>query len=321
MVRVGVSHWADDSLIARLPSEAAVEVLPAAPSSPIDIDFWIAPLYAKTAQPVAPYLRGVKVVQSVQAGVDWLRSLVPPGAVLCDAQGVHNVGTSEWAVTAILSALKFIPFYLDLQRAGKWVSSEAAEANYNSIYKVNKRYYPAVMIEELAGKTVLIVGYGSIGKSIEDRLLPFGVNIVRVARSAKPGVEPVTQLSKLLPTADIVVLIVPLTHETHHLMNADTIAQMKQGALLVNAARGPVVDTDALVNALNEKRIRAAIDVTDPEPLPEEHPLWKAPNLLITPHLAGSSPLFMARAFDFAGEQIKRFAKGEPLTNVVEGLY
>jgi phosphoglycerate dehydrogenase-like enzyme len=246
---------------------------------------------------------------------------VPPGAILCDAQGVHNTATAEWAVTAILSTLKFLPFYFDLQRESTWVSREVAEANYQSIYKIDKHSYPPVLIEELAGKTVLIVGYGSIGKSIEERLLPFGVNIVRVARSAKPGVEPVERLSELLPAADVVVLIVPLTPETQHLMNAEAIARMKQGALLVNAARGPVVDTDALLKALTEKRIRAAVDVTDPEPLPDGHPLWKAPNLLITPHVAGSSPLFMARAFDFAGEQIKRFAKGEPLMNIVDGLY
>lgn len=321
MVRVGVPHWADEPLLARLPAEVKVEVLPAKPSAPIDIDFWVAPLFAKDAEPVAPYLRGVKVVQSLQAGVDWLRRFVPQGAILCDAQGAHNVATSEWTVAAILAASKFFPFYFDLQRAGTWVSREAAEANYESIYKTGKHFYPSVMIEELAGKTVLIVGYGSIGKSIEERLLPFGVNIVRVARSGKPGVEPVERLSELLPSADVVVLIVPLTPETRHLMNADTIARMKQGALLVNAARGPVVDTEALLQALTEKRIRAALDVTDPEPLPDDHPLWKAPNLLITPHVAGSSPLFTARAFDLVGEQVKRFAKGEPLKNVVEGLY
>jgi phosphoglycerate dehydrogenase-like enzyme len=173
----------------------------------------------------------------------------------------------------------------------------------------------------LAGKTVLIVGYGSIGRSIEERLAPFGVNILRVARSAKPGVESVDHLPALLPGADVVVLIVPLTPETQHLMNEGTIGLMKQGALLVNAARGPVVETEALLKALTEGRIRAALDVTDPEPLPQGHPLWKAPNLLLTPHVGGSSPLYMSRAFDLVGKQVALFAKGEPLKNVVEGLY
>jgi len=321
MVKVGVPHWTDKSLLAKLPADVDVRVLPKTLSAAMDIDFWAAPLFLKDALPVAPYLRGIKVVQSLQAGVDWLRTFVPPGAVLCDAQGVHNVATSEWTVSAILAVTKFLPFYFDLQRAGKWVSREAAEDNYRSIYKTDKHSYPPALIEELAGKTVMIVGYGSIGKSIEDRLLPFGVNFIRVARTAKPGVEPVVRLADLLPAADVVVLIVPLTPETRHLIDASAIALMRQGALLVNAARGPVVETDALVKALTENRIRAALDVTDPEPLPEGHPLWNAPNLLLTPHVGGSSPLYMSRAFDLVAEQVKRFANGEPLKNVVEGDY
>jgi phosphoglycerate dehydrogenase-like enzyme len=321
MVKVGVPHWTDESLLAKLPSDVDVRVLPKTSSAPIEIDFWAAPLFRKDAEPVAPWLRGIKVVQSLQAGVDWLRSFVPPGAVLCDAQGVHNVATSEWTVSAILAMTKFLPFYFDLQRAGKWVSRETAEDNYRSIYKLDKHSYPPVLIEELAGKTVLIVGYGSIGRSIEERLTPFGVHFLRIARTPKPGVEPVNRLHDLLPAADVIVLIVPFTPETRHLIDAAAIARMKQGALLVNAARGPVVDTDALVQALMEKRIRAALDVTDPEPLPPGHPLWSAPNLLLTPHVGGSSPLYMSRAFDLVGEQVKRFAKGEPLKNIVEGDY
>ncbi len=321
MVKVGVPHWTDESLLAKLPSDVDVRVLPKIASDLIEIDFWAAPLFRKDAEPVAPSLRGVKVVQSLQAGVDWVRSFVPHGAVLCDAQGVHNIATSEWTVSAILAMTKFLPFYFDLQRAGQWVSRDAAEENYRSIYKSDRHSYPPVLIEELAGKTVLIVGYGSIGRSIEERLIPFGVHVLRIARTPKPGVEPVNRLGDLLPAADVIVLIVPFTPETRHLIDATAIAHMKQGALLVNAARGPVVDTDALVKALYEKRIRAALDVTDPEPLPQGHPLWNAPNLLLTPHVGGSSPLYMSRAFDLVAEQVKRFAKGEPLKNVVEGDY
>ncbi|HVW79274.1 MAG TPA: 2-hydroxyacid dehydrogenase [Alloacidobacterium sp.] len=305
----------------KIPSEAEIVVLPKALSGPVEIDFWVAPLFQKDAKPVAPFLRGIQVVQSLQAGVDWQRNFVPPGAILCDAQGVHNVATSEWAVTAILAMTKFLPFYFDLQRAGKWVSREVADENYRALYRTDRHTYPPVLIEELEGKTVLIVGYGSIGKSIEELLAPFGVNVVRIARSAKEGVEPVSRLAELLPAADIIVLIVPLTAETRHLIDAKAFALMKQGAVLVNAARGPVVDTDALVQALTEKRIRAALDVTDPEPLPEGHPLWSAPNLLLTPHVGGSSPLFMPRAFDLVGAQVRRYINGEPLQNVVHGDY
>ena len=173
--------------------------------------------------------------------------------------------------------------------------------------------------EDLAGKTVLIVGYGSIGVAIEARLAAFGVKILRVARSARPEPEvfAVSELKRLLPEADVVVAIVPLTEETRGLIGAEEIGLMKRGALLVNAARGPVVATEALVEALDQHRIRAALDVTDPEPLPVGHPLWLAPNCLITPHVGGSTPEFIHRAFRFGAEQVRRFIAGEPLENVV----
>jgi phosphoglycerate dehydrogenase-like enzyme len=176
-------------------------------------------------------------------------------------------------------------------------------------------------VEEAEGKIVLIVGYGSIGAAVETRLLPFGCKILRVARSARDGVNPVSSLDDLLPQADIVILTAALTSETRGLIDAARIASMKRGALLVNAARGAVVETDALVEALTRGRIRAALDVTDPEPLPPEHPLWRAPNLLITPHVATDTPRFSARAFAFAAEQAQRFARGQPLMNIIQGEY
>ena len=167
----------------------------------------------------------------------------------------------------------------------------------------------------------MIVGYGSIGKSIEERLLAFGAEIVRVARQAREGVESIDRLLELLPQVDVVVLIVPLTEETTGMIGAKELAKMKQGALLVNAARGPVVQTAALLEALQSGRIRAALDVTDPEPLPKDHPLWSAPNLLITPHIAGSSPMSMDRAVSFAAKQVGRYMRGEELKNIVTGNY
>jgi phosphoglycerate dehydrogenase-like enzyme len=167
----------------------------------------------------------------------------------------------------------------------------------------------------------MIVGYGSIGCSIEERLLPFGVEIVRVARSARPGVEPILRLLDLLPDADVIVLIVPQTPETIGMIGPREFARMKQGALLVNAARGPVVDTAALLAALHDGQIRAALDVSDPEPLPPEHPLWSAPNVFLTPHVAASSPMLLPRAIAFAAQQVARYLKGEPLHNIVTGSY
>jgi phosphoglycerate dehydrogenase-like enzyme len=173
----------------------------------------------------------------------------------------------------------------------------------------------------VAGCTALIVGYGAIGQAVETRLAAFGVKFLRVARTARDGVASIGELNALLPLADFVILTAPLTSETRHLMNAERIAKMKAGALLVNAARGPLVETEALLDALCENRIRAALDVVDPEPLPKDHLLWTAPNLFLTPHIAGDSDHFMERAFRLISEQAERFARGEPLRNVVKGEY
>jgi phosphoglycerate dehydrogenase-like enzyme len=176
------------------------------------------------------------------------------------------------------------------------------------------------MQEELTGKTVLMVGYGTIGKEIERMLEPFRVQMLRVARTARTGplVHPVSQFEELLPQADIIILILPLTAESHGLIGAKQLALMRQGALLVNAARGPVVQTDALVAALNSGRIRAALDVTDPEPLPQGHPLWQCPNLYIAPHIGGSSPQFAPRSLNVAADELRRYLNNQPLQNVVQ---
>jgi phosphoglycerate dehydrogenase-like enzyme len=168
---------------------------------------------------------------------------------------------------------------------------------------------------------VLIVGAGSIGTALAARLTPFEVDLIRVARTARPGVASVGELPELLPHADIVVLIVPLTPHTRGLAGPDFLASMPDGALLVNAARGPVVDTDALVKECASGRISAVLDVTEPEPLPPDHPLWTMPNVFVTPHVAGSVAGMQRRAFRLAGRQLRRFAAGEPLENVVTGDY
>jgi phosphoglycerate dehydrogenase-like enzyme len=151
-------------------------------------------------------------------------------------------------------------------------------------------------------------------------LEPFHVNLIRVARSARenPTVHATGELEALLPGAQVVVLILPSSVETRWMMGARQFALMQQGALLVNAARGPIVNTDALVEALKSGKIRAALDVTDPEPLPDGHPLWKCPNLLITPHVGGSSPGFARRSLRVAADELRRYMVGEPLLNVVQ---
>jgi phosphoglycerate dehydrogenase-like enzyme len=252
------------------------------------------------------------------AGVDWIIPWLPPNVTLCDGRGIHDISASEWVLAAIMSTIKRIPLYRDLQNQQQWRGFASVTDGFLSEPGPARGQY-TVLADDLAGKTALIVGYGSIGAAIEARLTPFGVSILRIARSARsqPPVSAIADLHALLPLADIVVLIVPLTDATRGLIRAPELALMKPGALLVNAARGPVVDTDALVAALQQHRIRAAVDVTDPEPLPAGHPLWSAPNCLITPHIGGSTPEFIHRAFHFAAGQVRRFLAGQPLENIV----
>jgi phosphoglycerate dehydrogenase-like enzyme len=319
MVRVGIQASIAPELLLDFTPEVELVRLSDQPEGDVEIDFWIAPPNLKITQRQLPHLRGLRVVQSLWAGVDLLLPLLPPGLTLCDAQGVHDIPTAEWAVTAILAMQRYLPFYFALQQQEDWAGRKRSQQRYQQAH-ASTTGSPA-LIDELADATVLIVGYGSIGKAIESRLAPFGARFLRVARNAREGVESVSGLDQLLPQADIVVLITPLTPQTKHLIDAGRIARMKPGALLVNAARGPVVDTEALIQALNEARIRAAVDVTDPEPLPPGHPLWKAPNLLITPHVAGASGQYIKRALKLASDQAQRYARGEPLINVVDSGY
>jgi phosphoglycerate dehydrogenase-like enzyme len=168
---------------------------------------------------------------------------------------------------------------------------------------------------------VLLVGYGAIGEAIHDRLRPFEVEVVKVARAAREGVHAIDELPDLLPDADVVILVVPLTAATRGLVDAGFLSRMKGGALLVNVARGPVVDTDALLAELRSGRITAAVDVVDPEPLPDGHPLWSAPGLLLTPHVGGASSAMWPRAHRLVRDQLARYAAGEPLANVMTGEY
>lgn len=318
MVRVGVDENLADELLADFPAEAQIVRLGRTIPEPVDVDFWILPFYRKDAQKAVPQLRGLKVAQSLMAGVDWILPWLPPEVTLCDGRGIHDISASELVLALILASMKRFPLYRDLQAKHQWRGFATVTDGFLSEPGPARGQY-TVLADDLSGKTVLIIGYGSIGAAIEARLNPFGVSVLRVARSPRdvPKVNPVSEMEAMIPRADIVVLIVPLTPETRGMFGDRQLKLMKPGALLVNAARGPVVDTDALVRALQEQRIRAAVDVTDPEPLPEDHPLWSAPNCLITPHIGGSTPEFIDRAFRFAALQVRRYEADEPLENVV----
>ncbi|HEY6490965.1 MAG: 2-hydroxyacid dehydrogenase [Terracidiphilus sp.] len=320
MLRVGYPASISAELFAHFPRE--VELIPLSDKldHQLEIDVWIPDPYPSRSLRIVPHLRGVRLVLSLMAGTEWIPGAMGPHVTICNAHGAHNISTAEWTLSSILSMLKYVPLYLDVQHSGVWKRRFEASAYYARITGDQKAHYPPVMQEELTGKTVLLVGHGAIGKEIERMLTPFRVDLLRVARRARtsPDVHAIAALDTLLPQADVVVLILPSTAETHHLIGTRQMDLMRQGALLINAARGPVVDTDALVAALNADKIRAALDVTDPEPLPLGHPLWHCPNLLITPHIGGSSTQFAPRAVKTAEDELRRYIAGEPLKNVVQ---
>jgi phosphoglycerate dehydrogenase-like enzyme len=320
MLRVGYPATLRAELLRDFPE--GIELIPVSDkmNHDVKVDVWIPDPYTKVAMQTYPHLRGVKLVLSMLAGTEWIPGTVGPHVTICNARGAHNISTAEWTLAAILAMLKYFPLYLDIQRSGVWKRRFEASEHFARITGEANEVYPPVLGEELTGKTVMLVGYGAIGKEIERMLAPFDVEILRVARNARtePNVHAVSELNRLLPKADVVVLILPATAESKGLIGTSQLGLMRQGALLVNAARGPVVDTDALVEALNSGRIRAALDVTDPEPLPEGHPLWSCPNLLITPHVGASTPQFTPRALKTAADELRRYMKGEPLQNVVQ---
>jgi phosphoglycerate dehydrogenase-like enzyme len=319
-MRVGVDASIDDAQLCLFEGVEIVRI-PAEPRQDIAVDFWVPAVSRAVAAKQWPRLTGVKVVHGLWAGVEWLRPMIPRDVTLCNGRGVFDTPVAEWVAGVILAMQKFLPFYLSLQARGDWSGKTGAEDLYMMIEGAERDAEFPALADGVSGKTVLIVGYGSIGKAVEARLAPFGCTILRVARTAKPGVEPIAALDDLLPRADIVVLIMPATPQTRHLFDAARLARLKRGALLVNAGRGSTIDTDALVAALTQKRLRAALDVTDPEPLPPDHPLWQAPNVLITPHVASDTPRAMDRALGFVALQAGRYARGEALENVITGDY
>jgi phosphoglycerate dehydrogenase-like enzyme len=306
---VWIAHEQGRALLGKVPDGVDVEVcedVSTLPSDPAAVRFWVPPFTSQVrASTLLPRLTGVRVVQLLSAGADAWTGRVPDGVQLCDARGVHDPSTSEWVLAATLSSLRRFPAFALAQQRQQWAFAEQAPT------------------DELTGKRVLLIGAGSIGAAIAAKMAPFDVELTRVARTPRPaeGVYGVDELPRLLPDAEIVVLVVPLTDRTRGMVDADFLAALPDGALLVNAARGPVVDTAALLAEVGSGRVFAALDVTDPEPLPAGHPLWHLPNVLITPHVGGSVRGLLPRAYRLAGEQLGRLAAGEPLINVVVDGY
>ena len=242
----------------------------------------------------------LSVIQLLSAGVESWLPVVPPGVVLCNGRGIHGGPTAELAIAGLLAVLRQLPRFVEQQRDRVWRATE---------------------VHSLDGMRVLVLGAGDIGQRVASVVRLLDAEATLVARHQRPGVEPIAALPELLAQHDVVVVALPLTAETEGLVDAAFLAAMRDGAVLINIARGKIVRTPALVAELQAQRLRAFLDVTEPEPLPVDHPLWTAPGVLITPHVGGGTPGWANRAYRLVREQLSRFVAGEPLRNVVSDGY
>lgn len=271
------------------------------PPRPDEIEFLVPPYMFRWDHGILTELPSLKVVQLLTAGFDTVRRDVPDGVILANAAGVHDTSTAELAMTLALASLRRIPEFVRNQASGTWGRMG--------------------LLPSLADKRVLILGYGGIGRALARRLLAFETSVTAVASRARDGdefvshVHSVDEIAELLPDADVVMVAVPYSQATHHLVDDAFLARMPDGSVLVNVARGRVADTDALMR--HAGRLRIAVDVTDPEPLPPEHPMWRLPDVLISPHAGGPTSAFTPRAVSLVRSQLEAFVAGEPLTNVV----
>ncbi|HEX3005010.1 MAG TPA: 2-hydroxyacid dehydrogenase [Angustibacter sp.] len=252
--------------------------------------------------PVLAGLPALRLVQTLTAGYETLLPLVPDGVALANAVGVHDTSTGELAVGLAIAALRGLPDFVRAADDGRWAPQRR---------------------RALADRNVLVLGAGGVGRAVVERLLPFEAHVTVVARSARPSgpaglpVHGIDALDHLLPEHDVVVLTVPLDDATRHLVDARFLAALPDGALVVNVARGGVVDTDALLAELRSGRLLAALDVTDPEPLPPGHPLWTAPGVLISPHVGGATSAFRPRAVAMLTDLLERLSTGRPPRGIV----
>lgn len=241
-------------------------------------------------------MNNLQVLQMPNAGYDDALEFVREGITLCNARGVHDASTAELAVGLAIAVRRGFYDFVRAQDTGEWLHRRYASLNDSKI---------------------AIVGYGSIGKTLEKYLSVYDVEITGYSRSGSDGSKKIADLDKEIGSYDIIFLILPLNAESKNMFDAQRLAKMKDGSLLVNVARGAIVNTDALIAELTSKRIFAGLDVTDPEPLPSGHPLWSAPNCIIAPHVGGDSTAFESRGKRLVEEQLARIASGAGLANVV----
>lgn len=246
---------------------------------------------------------GLKLVQTQSTGYDAIPAMAGEGVAVASAAGVHAAATAEMAVGLAIASLRGIDVAVRNQLQGIWKPERFAG---------------------LADRKVLLVGVGGIGEEIAKRLDAFEVELTRVGSTARTDhrgeVHGSDELLDLAPTHDVLIIITPLSESTRGLVGKELLAALPDGALVVNVARGAVVDSDALTAEVLSGRLNAAIDVFDPEPLPQDHPLWSAENALITPHNGGNTGAFWPRVVKLLRSQLATLAAGrEPINLAVPG--
>ncbi len=301
------------SLVVSVPTEELAAALQPVPDG-VDLLVWtmesdaprdefdiVVPPYM-SMDVVLPRLTSVRsrLVQSQSIGYEGIEANLPPGHVFANASSVHETSTAELAVALALAVQRQLPTFVRAQDEHRWAQQ---------------------FTESLADRRVLLLGYGGVGKAVAARLTPFEVELTLVASRARfedgMPVHGVERLLELLPQAEIVIVTLPGGEATHHILDDAAMSALPDGALVVNVGRGPLIDTDALVGHVRRGRLRAALDVTDPEPLPADHPLWSLPGVLIVPHVGGASSAMKPRTVRLIRRQIERMLAGEPPLNVV----
>ncbi len=302
-MHVWLPHRDVETRMGGLPPGVTAEVWDGSDTVPSDrtrVEALIVPLIAgETARlhEVVKTLPNLRFMQSLYAGVDWITPTVPPGVALANTGEANAKPVAEWVVAMLLSHLRELPRFAADQRDRLWRRA---------------------LTDTLAYKRVTILGNGPISRALRAMLLTFGAEVTVFARTARTGVRAIDELCTELPTTDILVALTPLTDATRGLVSAEVLAQLSNGAIVVNAARGPVVDTDALLDELQNRRLHAILDVTDPEPLPADHPLWDAPQCTITPHFAGATTRYFDNVYPLIRTQLVHLVAGESPRNLVE---
>ncbi|MFC0439411.1 NAD(P)-dependent oxidoreductase [Kutzneria buriramensis] len=307
LLRVLVSNEAEDQVgVSLLDQVSGVEVITYDPTATRlsdqqrTADVFLPP-YRGSERPIplVKQLPNLRLVQLLSAGIDEWSPHVPHSVMLANARGAHAGPVSEWILSAILTTYRRWPALIRYQDQHTWAHRR-----------------PGTDFETLSGKRVLVLGAGAIGTAVTRLLPPFGATATLVGRTARDSVRGVDELPEMVSEHDVVVVICPLTPDTEGLIDAKILAAMPDGALLVNAGRGRIVDTDALVAELAAQRLRAALDVTDPEPLPADHPLWSCSGLIVSPHSARTVPGTNRLCYEVAAEQVAALARGETPSNV-----